>query len=103
MKRVAALALALHIGRVAAGWAAVDVGVGDDLVLARRADGTVWAWGHYGSGPPMMRAPVAPLEDVVAIAAGFTFGVALTRDSTVWVWGDNARGQLGDDGLDGCP
>jgi alpha-tubulin suppressor-like RCC1 family protein len=35
-------------------------------------------------------------NDVVQVAAGYYFGLALRGDGTVWGWGDNGSGQLGD-------
>ena len=39
---------------------------------------------------------MANLVDVVAIAADFGHGLALTKDNIVWGWGQNDYGQLGD-------
>ena len=39
---------------------------------------------------------VGRLSDVIAIAAGGEFSLALTRDGQVWGWGQNLSGQLGD-------
>lgn len=39
--------------------------------------------------------PVAGLNDVVGIAAGFDHVVVLREDGTVWSWGANGDGQLG--------
>jgi hypothetical protein len=76
--------------------------------LALRSDGTVWAWGDnttgqlgngtfttsspYGIATP---AQVGGLSNVVAIAAGGAFSLALRSDGTVWVWGNNYYGELG--------
>ncbi|MFF2149689.1 RCC1 domain-containing protein, partial [Kitasatospora sp. NPDC058190] len=87
---------------------------GSDFSLALRNDGTVLAWGFNGDGelgdgttttprttPVQVCAPgqTAPctrfLTDVVAIAAGFDFSVALRKDGTVFAWGDNFVGELG--------
>jgi alpha-tubulin suppressor-like RCC1 family protein len=35
-------------------------------------------------------------NDVVQVAAGYYFALALRSDGTVWAWGDNGSGQLGD-------
>ena len=37
-----------------------------------------------------------PLQDVVAISAGFGFAMALLKDGTVVAWGRNEEGELGD-------
>jgi alpha-tubulin suppressor-like RCC1 family protein len=36
------------------------------------------------------------LNNVIAVAAGENFSMALKSDGTVWAWGDNRCGQLGD-------
>jgi len=36
------------------------------------------------------------LKDIIKVAAGWDFSVALKKDGTVWAWGDNQFGQLGD-------
>jgi alpha-tubulin suppressor-like RCC1 family protein len=38
---------------------------------------------------------VQGLTDVVAIAAGGAFSLAVRSDGTVWAWGDNSHGELG--------
>lgn len=35
-------------------------------------------------------------NDMVQVAAGYYFGLALRGDGTVWAWGNNGEGQLGD-------
>ena len=84
--------------------------------LALLADGTVKAWGYnsnyrLGDGTQTNRTtPVTvcatgaaagtcdanPLSNVVAIAAGSTYSVAVLGDGTVKAWGYNTYGQLGD-------
>lgn len=75
-------------------------------VLALHANGTVSAWGanSYGqigngtlSTPPNVLQPhtVAGLTDVIAVAAGGEFSLALKSDGTVWGWGQNWSGALG--------
>ncbi|MBL8144205.1 MAG: chitobiase/beta-hexosaminidase C-terminal domain-containing protein, partial [Acidobacteria bacterium] len=81
-----------------------QVAAGEAHSLARRADGTVWAWGantsgQLGDGTTTLRtAPVQVpgLTDIVTVAAGASFSVALRADGTVWAWGANGSGQLGD-------
>jgi alpha-tubulin suppressor-like RCC1 family protein len=36
------------------------------------------------------------MGNVIAIAAGYDFNVALKGDGSAWSWGHNDRGQLGD-------
>lgn len=73
-------------------------------VLALKANGTVWAWGRNNcgelgngtSGTHSNRAvQVSGLTNVIEIAAGEDFSLALKKDGTVWSWGANSSGQLG--------
>jgi YD repeat-containing protein len=73
--------------------------------LALRSDGTVWAWGsddfgEIGNGTighnQTTPVQVVGLTNVVKIAAGGYFSLALRSDGTVWAWGENNTGQLGD-------
>ena len=69
--------------------------------------GTLDGWGYnrYGQvGNGLADQPAVPapanntfFSDVVAIAAGANYSVALRADGTVWAWGHNNRGQLGSD------
>ena len=73
---------------------------------ARKADGTVVAWGsnlngQIGNGSTSTEhvrrpTPVSGLTGVVAIASGEAHnGYALTSDGTLWGWGNNLNYQLG--------
>ncbi len=73
--------------------------------LALRADGTVWAWGgnfrgELGDGTRRTIRPVPQsvpdIAEVIAVAAGNRYSLALREDGTVWAWGDNEMRQLGD-------
>ena len=77
--------------------------------LAIKSDGTVWAWGNNNAGQlgnnstSSSNIPVQvkdtnnnPLTNVVAIATGDDYSLALKSDGTVWAWGWNGYGQLGD-------
>lgn len=82
---------------------AIDAYTGQNIAL--KADGTVWGWGiNYhgilvgdGSLGERVTRPVkyAFLNDVVQVAAGAAFNVALKRDGTVWVWGNPNLGAFG--------
>jgi alpha-tubulin suppressor-like RCC1 family protein len=73
-------------------------------VLTLKNDGTVWAWGdnengQIGNGTTItdQTTPiqVSGLSNVIKIAAGRFFSLALKSDGTVWTWGQNLYGQLG--------
>jgi alpha-tubulin suppressor-like RCC1 family protein len=87
----------------------VDVAAGDHHTLAVKGNGTVYAWGEGSHGqlgihsdndhtiPYQVHGPdnVGYLEDIVKVAAGANFSLALKRDGTVWAWGEGGYGQLG--------
>jgi RHS repeat-associated protein len=92
------------------------IAAGSNHNLARKSDGTVWAWGDntYGelgassghttcSNAPCSRVPIqvlvsknTPLTSVQGVAAGSLHSLAVKADGTVWAWGLNGSGQLGD-------
>lgn len=91
----------------------VAVAAGGENSFALLANGTVVAWGdnEYGelgngatSGPETcgssacskVPVPVPGLSNVVAIAAGYYYGVALLSNGTVMTWGYNYYGEVGD-------
>jgi alpha-tubulin suppressor-like RCC1 family protein len=95
----------------------VDVAAGSTHVVAVTADGTVFAWGNAQAGQlgngdlPVINfksgvrdttyyvpfpTQVAGLADVVSIAAGSKFSLALLKDGSIRAWGENQHGQLGD-------
>jgi alpha-tubulin suppressor-like RCC1 family protein len=92
-----------------AGQRIVALSLGSDHVLAIRKDGSVWAWGGNNSGQlgdgtfnasatpvAVIESATTPLTNVMAIAAGWQFSLALKNDGTVWAWGRNVNGELGD-------
>lgn len=102
-----------------------DIDAGEVHAVARKTDGTVWAWGRadfgmLGDGPrsiqdfrsnrpvqvkvailtPSGSTILTPLSDITAISAGTSHSLALNSDGTVWAWGYNGDGQLGDSTYD---
>ncbi len=106
---VAALAFAIAATALAqAPLGPVAVALGSDFGCGIAADGTVRCWGHNDDGQcgapsaatvPTPR-PVAGLDDVTAIGAGYAHACALRRQGEVWCWGDGGHGQLGMEGVD---
>lgn len=84
--------------------AAQDIGAGARHSFALCNDGTLNAWGdnddgELGIGITNMRSElpktVQGLTDIIAVAGGEDFSIALKSDGTVWTWGNNSDGQLG--------
>lgn len=92
---VARLRVGLQTRRIAAGYG---------HVIARKADGTLMAWGNnsegqLGDGTTINRHSPVPVKDVtgvVSVAANQYFSLALKNDGTVWAWGTDFSGQIGD-------
>lgn len=61
------------------------------LMIARKADGTVWTWGAGVATPKQ----VPGLTNAVSVAAGSYHYIAAKSDGSVWTWRSNAYGQLG--------
>jgi alpha-tubulin suppressor-like RCC1 family protein len=91
---------------------AIAAGLNHTIVL--RADKTVWTWGDDSRGElgrtlggsgcsyddplPGQVAASGLSNNVVAIAAGAYFSLAVTSNGQVYAWGDNQLGELGTDG-----
>lgn len=89
----------------------VAVSSGSQWAAALTADGRVVSWGFdlsdgrtgHGAASSSVLLPAnvvrasdgQPLSDIVAISAGYDFGLALTSTGQVWAWGDNHAGQMG--------
>ncbi len=86
----------------------IEVAAGDHHVLALRKDGTVWSWGNnktgalgykedgvpWGIAPEIRYDPyqlsprqIPDLKDIVSIAAGGTFSVALSKQGDIYAFG----------------
>lgn len=83
----------------------VAIAAGRYHTMALKSDGTVWTWGDNVSGQigngvtgtdQLTPLQVSGLTNVVKIACGRFFSLALKSDSTLWTWGENLYGQLGD-------
>jgi alpha-tubulin suppressor-like RCC1 family protein len=85
---------------------------GEKHTLVVTAAGTVWATGdntfyQLGTGDDNdewtldqvlagdMNSPSEYLEDIIAVAAGYTHSLALDVNGFVWAWGSDSAGQLG--------
>lgn len=63
--------------------------------------GAVWDWGlnsagqlgNGGNDDSNVPKQVSSLSGVIAIAASYGHGLALTSDGKVWTWGYNAQGR----------
>ena len=97
----------------------IAIAAGGYHSLALRADGTVLAWGHNGSGQlgtgdavyygtdrlvatELVDANGESIVGIVAIAAGANHSVALKADGRLLGWGYNGTGALGDDTSTNC-
>jgi len=84
---------------------ATAVSVGLYHAAAIKSDGTLWTWGRnnvdqsggmLGNGTfDGSREPIQIMEDVVTVAAGRDYTLAITSDGNLWAWGANTAGQLG--------
>ncbi|MEM1182204.1 MAG: Ig-like domain-containing protein [Acidobacteriota bacterium] len=97
------------VGQPLTGITAVDTGLAHTVAL--RNDGTAWAWGRgdngqlgdgFGRDRPyavqVIDGNFQPLSNLIDIAVGRRFSLALDDGGSVWAWGSDSDGQLGDDG-----
>jgi len=89
----------------------IEVASGSEHVLALRKDGTVWSWGDNEKGalgykedgvpygPPndirfrphqLTPKQIPDLKEVVSIAAGYSYSLALDKQGRVWGWGSES-------------
>jgi alpha-tubulin suppressor-like RCC1 family protein len=73
--------------------------------FAIQANGDLLAWGsnrsgQLGVGVSVTQTPtptlVSGIRNVVQVAAGDNYTIALRQDGTVWAWGNNQAGTFGD-------
>ena len=83
----------------------IDVQAGVKHICARKANGTLWCWGHnrfgeLGDGTTTHRnvpTQVLNVSDATAIAVGGEHKTcAIRAEGLMWCWGYNAHGALGD-------
>jgi uncharacterized repeat protein (TIGR03803 family) len=89
------------------------IAAGGNHSLAVLTNHTLWVWGRDDQGqlgddgtmeettPEPIEGPqcgLATLTNVLAIAAGYDFSVAVDATGAVWTWGDGGNGQLGNGG-----
>lgn len=85
----------------------IAVAAGGAHCLALKSDLTLWAWGSNAKGQlgngelatskfATQVVTTGIIGDIVAIAAGGEFSLALTSDGTIYAWGSNSHGQMGD-------
>jgi alpha-tubulin suppressor-like RCC1 family protein len=73
--------------------------------IARKSDGTVYAWGsnsygEVGDGTNTNRSvptQVTTLSGIIKVSSKSYHNIALKDDGTLWTWGNNTHGTLGDD------
>lgn len=80
------------------------IAAGEYHSLARKSDGTVYAWGsnvnsELGDGGTTEQptpAAISSLSSIAKIGVGFTHSLAVSSTGVVYVWGANGYSQLGD-------
>lgn len=97
--------LVLNIRITAANAVEPQIAAGEGHTIVLKSNGTLWAWGHNGSGQLGIGSTddsdtpvqIGSDTDWVAVKAGNRFTIARKANGTLWAWGYNAdRGQLGD-------
>jgi len=91
-------------------WASVSAGRNNTIAI--KTDGSLWAWGHNGSGQlgdgtggggvldgsGDKKTPTRIGTDTnwASVSAGGNHTIAIKTDGSLWAWGYNGYGQLGD-------
>ena len=98
--------LKLPVGRTSP-----QVSIGDYHGLILAGDGSIWAWGGYGRGFPVLglgkiRATtslrrIGSETNWVCVSAGGDHSLALKSNGTIWAWGGVLYGALGDGNVGG--
>ena len=88
----------------------MQIALGNEHTVAVDKDGHVWTWGYnnygqLGNGTTggvstekvQVKSPDGEgvLENIISVAAGNSYSVALDKDGNVYTWGYNGYGQLG--------
>jgi alpha-tubulin suppressor-like RCC1 family protein len=83
-----------------------QVAAGYQHTAAIKTDGTLWLWGHGGSGrlgdSNITTVRSSPVQTIAGgtnwkqVSCGGTHTAAIKTDGTLWTWGSNYVGQLGD-------
>ena len=86
----------------------IAIAAGYDHAIAVKADQTLWTWGDNFRGElgrtgsntvPGQVVANGLSNNVVGIAGGFQFTLAVTSNGQVYAFGDNSAGQLGTNGI----
>ena len=80
------------------------ISAGSLHTIARKTNGTIWAWGDNGYGQLGDGTRITRLSPVrinaetnwSTVSAGSSHTIARKTDGTIWAWGLNSSGQLGD-------
>src|SRR6185369_3162439 len=83
-----------------------QLSIGDYHGLILAGDGSIWAWGGYGNGFPVLGLGkirgttklqrIGSETNWISVSAGGDHSLALKTDGTIWAWGGNLYGNFGD-------
>ena len=85
-------------------WAQIASHSGATHAIARKTNGTLWAWGagtsgRLGDGSTVTKSSpvqIGALSDWAQVAAGSFHSLAVKTNGTLWAWGAGGSGRLGD-------